>query len=752
MSKYQEALDAGYSDEEVRAFMQPKIDEARSAGYSDDEINTHLGIEVSKFTPAELDTQPNSAQTYIDTYVQPAESNVSTSTEEYEPNAAPAQELFNAMPQQSDNGLEQFGAGIRQGVTLPILKVVEDTLGIEGIADTELKIVKEGIAKYNKQHPFQIIHPSTVGRLLSQSVVPIMKTKGAVAATEGLINALDGIGQNGTYNNVAEDAAIGAAFGFGGSWVVEAMTGLNKAEKINLASIAKNNPQEAQDLVDTLMFARDNGIPIPKDVWRSGTTVKTGNAFMDAKIVSIKENLKGVEYETMSKLSDNIVSGKVTSGEASADFSKAMNAKYDEMLNISTSKWEAYANLAGEAQISKAGQKQIMLDLDKALDNADSTVKNFISRTLFKNKEDGTLLVKNLDEEAKVLKNRLNSYPVNVSNKEKAARKRIEGLLRSKLREIARAEKDLINKPLELADLVEAKKAINNKMYVKGGSISTGNKLEKKHLKKANEILDKYIADMSSPEALQALEEARLASKNTFDTFGYNLSGTNMNKVLDTSGKIIGQQDVATIREFEKELLDSDVDVALSKFKKYEQLLGSPESLDKAKKLYVNKVFGLDMDKIVAESTSQTGLKLDDIALDKGLAKVLDSEASRRLAKHIYGEDGFKQLVALKRLNGIIKKKVPGDTSSWTKEAMSGYSSSLGGIALGTAKLLKSATWDVLTYPFYRKGQKFNTAQINKLLNELDGASGSKFKEVLGKINHEIKDTLYKGASSLGKQ
>lgn len=112
----------------------------------------------------------------------------------------------------------QVIAGARQATTLPLAKLIEDGLGKIGIdvgheSTENLAKINKYIKDYEDAHPNQTIHPSTVGNIISQLAVPYAKGVKAVAATEGVLSALQGIGENNNYSDVGQDAAIGAVFG-----------------------------------------------------------------------------------------------------------------------------------------------------------------------------------------------------------------------------------------------------------------------------------------------------------------------------------------------------------------------------------------------------------------------------------------------------------------------------------------------------------------------------------------------------------
>jgi len=111
-------------------------------------------------------------------------------------------------------------AGMRQSVSLPLSKITEDALNKIGIdigdeSSQNLTKINKYIEDYNVKHPDQLIHPATIGNIASQIAVPMAKGDKGVAATEAVLNALDGIGKREDYDDVILDATIGATFGAG---------------------------------------------------------------------------------------------------------------------------------------------------------------------------------------------------------------------------------------------------------------------------------------------------------------------------------------------------------------------------------------------------------------------------------------------------------------------------------------------------------------------------------------------------------
>lgn len=484
------------------------------------------------------------------------------------------------------------------------------------------------------------------------------------------------------------------------------------------------DPQLATDILEAVHFAKKYGIDMPAEMWtEQGELVKTGNALLDTKLTNMKNKYKGIEYDTLNNLINSVHKTPISTEEAALAWRKSMDAAYSRYNTEAKTKWDTFNQLANSQniQLSKVGQKQLASKLDASMPNAPGLVKNFIKNTIYKAKEEGKIYIGQLQEESNIIFNQLKQYNrKNLSKAEKEQKKVLGQRLRLKQREIAEAENELNNQPLTLNDLVEARKLMNNKIYVQGGAISTKNTLERNHIESAIEVIEDQINSMAKPETMNALEEARRASRKTFDTFGHNLSGKNLGVETNMSGKVLKENEVGIINEFEKELLNNNFSQAKTKFAKYSELLGKDsEAISQAKRVYADKVFGLD----VSEMTTVKGLdklKLEDGKLRAGLNKALGTEEGRALTKEIFGEEGFKDLIAIRKLDDLVKQKLPeGDTTLW-KEATSAFDKSLVGALIGTLKLIKSYTWDVAAYPLRDKGRMANRQIINKLTKELE--------------------------------
>lgn len=511
-------------------------------------------------------------------------------------------------------------------------------------------------------------------------------------------------------------ATLGAAFkGY------RLMNPLSKQQLAIAKSWADKDPQLATDMLETVYFAKKNNLDMPAELWESESTADISNTLLKTKMTNMKDRYKGIEYDTLKNVIRGIYDSPTSNEEIAVAFRKSMDEAYNKYDSVAKKKWQAFGERNDlNTVLSKGGQESLMRDIDEATKGAPSAVNRFLKDTIETAKKDSKLEVKNLEEEAQVLYNKVIQYNrKNLSKDEVKIKKALQARHRAKLREIALAENEMNKQPLDLNDLVEARKLMNNKLYVQGGAISTKNKLERRHIEAASKIIEEKISSMASPETLQLLEEARGASRDTFNTFGHNMSGKNLGVETNISGKILNENEIGVVRQFETELQNNNYSIALTKFKEYKKLLGKDnEALNQAKRSYAEKILGLDLTEL-SKLNSLEAIKLDPKKLQDGLKKALGSTTARNLTKEIVGEQGFKDLIAIRKLDELISQKLPGGYTTWGKELTSAYDGTLMGMIPGTLKLLKGITWDVVTYGITDKGGAANRQIIKTLQKEL---------------------------------
>ena len=81
----------------------------------------------------------------------------------------------------------------------------------QNIVDGAVKSLHSYITSYNKKHPDQLLHPSTLGNLLVYSLIPATaESTAGQAAVGGALSFINAVGSNKNYSDATKDAIIGA--------------------------------------------------------------------------------------------------------------------------------------------------------------------------------------------------------------------------------------------------------------------------------------------------------------------------------------------------------------------------------------------------------------------------------------------------------------------------------------------------------------------------------------------------------------
>ena len=268
MSKYQEAIDAGYSDEEIKNFLGDKYSSATSEGYSQQEIEQHLGVPTGFFTPTNTDEQvvetTNADKTKVDlindkfnlqaNQITEAKNNIDSlnldeETKKTMLNGYDAKLLDMQIKQkdllekeqakemkQSDRALSGIEIGTRKLIE-PILGIARLSEEVSALTAGLFGIEKERVVKNyidrNKKEVSNIekqlgykegdfITPSNISELgtnIATSMIPIFKagstvgTVGQIAIQEGLSTGLQSYGSGKSGEESINEASISSLLG-----------------------------------------------------------------------------------------------------------------------------------------------------------------------------------------------------------------------------------------------------------------------------------------------------------------------------------------------------------------------------------------------------------------------------------------------------------------------------------------------------------------------------------------------------------
>lgn len=268
MSKYQEAIDSGYTDEEIKNFLGDKYSSAINEGYSQQEIEQHLGVPTGFFTPTNTDEQVvetnNADKSKVDlindkfnlqaNQITEAKNNIDSlnldeETKKTMLNGYDAKLLDMQIKQkdllekeqakemkQSDRALSGIEIGTRKLIE-PILGIARLSEEVSALTAGLFGIEKERVVKNyidrNKKEVSNIenqlgykegdfITPSNISELgtnIATSMIPIFKagstvgTVGQIAIQEGLSTGLQSYGSGKSGEESINEASISSLLG-----------------------------------------------------------------------------------------------------------------------------------------------------------------------------------------------------------------------------------------------------------------------------------------------------------------------------------------------------------------------------------------------------------------------------------------------------------------------------------------------------------------------------------------------------------
>lgn len=321
----------------------------------------------------------------------------------------------------------QVVAGMMQSTALPIGKIVEDGLSKIGIdigneSSRTLTKVNKYIKDYNAKHPDQVVHPATIGNIASQVAVPMAKGIKSVAATEAILSALHGIGQREDYDDVIQDATIGAAFGAGSMVLFNRLTrNLGPLSYEAKLLIDKHPELDEAGVLRTL-----DGVPKADQAYALSNIVEDDFVDFAAKAVKpdnkdkllLKQQLAGrtkIIQNTIGNVDNQVLEAKDIYSKMVDEIAQNHpdSFKFDSMLpkldglikryDKTPSKALSIVNNmkadlgAGQGVMDTRTALQFRQDLNYLINKA----KRFEEKALLKSMKDGvdTFLTKNLDEQ-----------------------------------------------------------------------------------------------------------------------------------------------------------------------------------------------------------------------------------------------------------------------------------------------------------------------------------------------------------------
>jgi len=244
----------------------------------------------------------------------------------------------------------QVGAGVAEPVlgaakvaadatAGPINDVINYALNEKGIdlpqkeIDGAISSLSNYTKAYNKAHPNQMIHPSTIGNMAAYSLVPGGEGALAQGAIAGGLSFINSIGSNDSYDDAAKNAIIGAAITGAGSKILSRVFDgpINHQAKL-LLKLNKGRISEAQ-AINML-----KGIPRKDQVISLANSIDLAKNYFGA---AVGDNSKlatalGAKLEAhQSILKPFVADAKEVEGAKAAysDMVNNLNSKYPQALD-----------------------------------------------------------------------------------------------------------------------------------------------------------------------------------------------------------------------------------------------------------------------------------------------------------------------------------------------------------------------------------------------------------------------------------
>ncbi len=200
-------------------------------------------------------------------------------------------------------------------------------------------------------------------------------------------------------------------------------------------------------------------------------------------------------------------------------------------------------------------------------------------------------------------------------------------------------------------DLIEAIKRLNNKEFLKGGSINVHDSTQRKHIGDIRRTLMDALDTLPEAQANQGLyDKARAASRDLYDTMGYS-GGQNKGRDVFTPelGQVIEEQAPAQMKIFEGMMADKP-QIFMAKLNNMEGKM-PPETLDNMKKVYMEsriKASVVDMGTV----SDIPKVKLE--TFEAQIGPMLDSPDGQKALVELYGKDVYDNLVLVRGISREI--------------------------------------------------------------------------------------------------
>ena len=448
--------------------------------------------------------------------------------------------------------------------------------------------------------------------------------------------------------DVGEAKVFGSIGGYGGAvfsqWMLNSLS--PKEKKV----VSKNlkDPLVKESVVAMLKYFEANP-KVQRSLVKEG---KTGNTVLDERISWMREQMGTDSYDLLMGVVEKIgTDGKAMLKETTAEFSEAATIKYDALSKIETDSWDEFMKISDSS--ATVPKSDMVSELDEVTKDAPPVIKNFTKKLMENNSN--ALAIKDIQEQKAVLFADFQQKMAGASKKEqkllkKAYGKKLEGLDSSEVQLTGDQANAAQN--LSVEDIVNKIKLLNDKKFLKGGSINNGDGTQRRYLTNVRKQLEKRLEEFEGFDKFDPLyKKAKQASVDKFNTFGYGNTGKNVGRNVGNPelGQVLGETTSEQMKIVENMMSESP-----AVFANKMQTLGdtlSPVQTKKLKQYYVEKtlnnslVSNADVDELPSLNAERT---------IEALRKFTSTEDGRNLIKNSF-EGGEEMLRSLLQVEGLTK-------------------------------------------------------------------------------------------------
>jgi len=467
-------------------------------------------------------------------------------------------------------------------------------------------------------------------------------------ATAALESQLSGARAAQDQEDVGSAKVWGSLGGYGGAKLSQWMLDSLSPKEMKVVAANMKDPLMKENVVAMLKYFEANP-NIQRDLVKQG---KTGNSALDKRVEWMKEQMGADNYGIlMSVLKKVGPEGKASLKELTAEFSEVATKKYDAMTKVESDNWDEFLKISDSSQT--VPKDEMVANLDKTTEYAPTVIKNFSKKLMQSNSNE--LAIRDIREKKAEL---FADFQQRTAGSLPEEQEYLQAAYSQKLKGLDSIETKLIGEDataaqnLSIEDIVNKIKLLNDKAFLKGGSINSADNTQRKYLSDIRRQLEARLEEFEGFDKFNPLyKNAKQASVDKFNTFGYGNTGKNMGKNVGNPelGQVIGETTTEQMRIIENVMKESPA-IFANKMETLGDTL-TPVQTSKLKQYYVEKtlnsslVNNSDVDELPSVAAERTL---------EALRKFTSTQDGRDLIKNSF-EGGDEMLRSLLQVEGLTK-------------------------------------------------------------------------------------------------